>query len=174
MDKLFSFVDLDRNIVSDEDRETVYKQLEEIGLSPDTAVILFESQNNTLAKVPLNTDSNLPKTLLIKPASGAVKVNHSHCFIMAQSVMEIFFILADTLGQHKPVREFPVSSLLPDMPEVASPRQVPAVHHGHGVLPVAGRHGHRGLHPDQPHAGGNDGFCCQCPRCRIKQSYFER
>ena len=65
MDKLFSFVDLDRNIVSDEDRETVYKQLEEIGLSPDTAVILFESQNNTLAKVPLDTDSNLPKTLLI-------------------------------------------------------------------------------------------------------------
>ena len=75
MDKLFSFVDLDRNIVSDEDRETLYKQLEEVGLSPDTAVILFESQNNTLAKVPLDTDSDLPKTLLIKPASGAVKVH---------------------------------------------------------------------------------------------------
>lgn len=75
MDKLFSFVDLDRNIVSDDDRETLYKQLEEVGLSPDTAVILFESQNNTLAKVPLDTDSDLPKTLLIKPASGAVKVH---------------------------------------------------------------------------------------------------
>ena len=74
IDKLFSFVDLDRNIVSDDDRETLYKQLEEIGLNQDTAVILFESQNNTIVKVPLDTDSNLPKTLLIKPASGAVKV----------------------------------------------------------------------------------------------------
>ena len=81
IDKLFSFVDLDRNIVSDDDRETLYKQLEEIGLSPDTAVILFESQNNTIVKVPLDTDSNLPKTLLIKPASGAVKVK-SHCILI--------------------------------------------------------------------------------------------
>ena len=60
------------------------------------------------------------------------------------------------------------------MPEVAPPGQVPAVHHGDRVLPVAGRHGHRGLHPDQPHAGGYDELSCQCPGRGIKQSYIAR
>ena len=78
MDKLFSFVDLERNIVSEEDRDKLYKQLEEIGLSPDTAVILFECQNNSLAQVPEDMDSDLPKTLLIKPVSGSVKVSPLH------------------------------------------------------------------------------------------------
>ena len=60
------------------------------------------------------------------------------------------------------------------MSEVTPPGQVPAVHHGDRVLPVAGRHGHRRLYPDQPHAGGNDGRSCQCPGCGIKQSYIAR
>ena len=74
MDKLYSFVDLDRNIVSEEGREALYKQLEETALNQEATLLMFESVDNALVQVPLDTDSDHPKTLLIKPVTGSIKV----------------------------------------------------------------------------------------------------
>ena len=74
MDKLYSFVDLDRNIVSEEGRDALYKQLEETALNQEATLLMFESVDNALVQVPLDTDSDHPKTLLIKPVTGSIKV----------------------------------------------------------------------------------------------------
>ena len=80
LDKLYSFVDLDRSIVAEEEREKLYKQLEEIALNQESVVIMFESQNSSLVQVPFDTDSDNPKTILIKPISGTVKVQQTITF----------------------------------------------------------------------------------------------
>ena len=74
LDKLYCFVDLDRSIVAEDEREKLYKQLEEIALNQESVVIMFESQNSSLVQIPFDTDSDNPKTILIKPISGTVKV----------------------------------------------------------------------------------------------------
>ena len=74
LDKMLSFADLDKGLVSEEDRETLYKRLEEIGLQQETVIVLFESKNNRLVEVPLDTDSDEPKSMLVKPAGNAIKV----------------------------------------------------------------------------------------------------
>ena len=76
LDKLYSFVDLDRSIVAEDEREKLYKQLEEIALNQESVVLMFESQNSSLVQVPIDTDSDNPKTILIKPISGTVKVHY--------------------------------------------------------------------------------------------------
>ena len=80
LDKLYSFVDLDRSIVAEDEREKLYKQLEEIALNQESVVIMFESQNSSLVQVPFDTDSDNPKTILIKPISGTVKVQQTITF----------------------------------------------------------------------------------------------
>ena len=80
MDKLYSFVDLDRNIVSEEGREALYKQLEETALNQEATLLMFEAVDNALVQVPLDTDSDHPKTLLIKPVTGSIKVGNRSKF----------------------------------------------------------------------------------------------
>ena len=76
LDKMLTFCDLDKTLVSEAARETLYKRLEEIGLQ-DAVVVMFENKDNTLVEVPLDTDSDEPKSLLIKPSGHAIKVNMS-------------------------------------------------------------------------------------------------
>ena len=74
LDKILSFCDLDKSLVSEEDRETLYKRLEQIGLEQETVLVMFETKNNQLVEVPLESDSDQPKSFLAKPAGHAIKV----------------------------------------------------------------------------------------------------
>ena len=74
LDKMLSFCDLDKSLVSEEDRETLYKRLEQIGLEQETVLVMFETKNNQLVEVPLESDSDQPKSFLAKPAGHAIKV----------------------------------------------------------------------------------------------------
>ena len=74
LDKMLSFCDLDKSLVSDEDREGLYKRLEQIGLEQETVLVMFENKNNMLVEVPLESDSDQPKSFLAKPAGHAIKV----------------------------------------------------------------------------------------------------
>ena len=76
LDKLYSFADLERCLVEDEERQSMYKNLEELALNQETVIKMYEMENNTLHEVPLDTDSDHPKAVLIKPASGTIKVGH--------------------------------------------------------------------------------------------------
>ena len=76
LDKMLTFCDLDKSLVSEADRETLYKRLEEIGLLQETVVVMFENRNNTLVEVELDTDSDEPKSLLVKPLGHAIKVKY--------------------------------------------------------------------------------------------------
>ena len=74
LDKMLSFCDLDKSLVSEEDREGLYKRLEQIGLEQETVLVMFENKNNMLVEVPLESDSDQPKAFLAKPAGHAIKV----------------------------------------------------------------------------------------------------
>ena len=63
------------SLVSEEDRAALYKRLEEIGLEQETVLVMFENSNSMLAEVPLDSDSDQPKSLLVKPAGHAIKVS---------------------------------------------------------------------------------------------------
>ena len=78
LDKMLSFSDLDKSLVDETDREVLYKRLEEIGLQQETVLVMFENRNNKLVEVPLDTDSDEPKSLLVKPAGNAIKVLRSY------------------------------------------------------------------------------------------------
>ena len=76
LDKLYSFVDLDPVIVAEEEREKMYKMLEDVALNTESAILMFESQNNNLVQVPIDSETDGPKTILLKPVTGAIKVNY--------------------------------------------------------------------------------------------------
>ena len=73
---MYSFVDLDPVIVAEEEREKMYKMLEDVALNTESAILMFESQNNNLVQVPIDTETDGPKTILLKPVTGAIKVNY--------------------------------------------------------------------------------------------------
>ena len=73
---MYSFVDLDPVIVAEEEREKMYKMLEDVALNTESAILMFESQNNNLVQVPIDTETDGPKTILLKPVTGAIKVNN--------------------------------------------------------------------------------------------------
>ena len=74
LDKMLSFCDLDKTLLAEEEREGLYKRLEQIGLEQETVLVMFENKNNMLVEVPLESDSDQPKSFLAKPAGHAIKV----------------------------------------------------------------------------------------------------
>ena len=75
LDKLYSYVDLDLSLVEDEERQKMYKLLEELALKQESVVMMFECVDNKLTHITVDTDSDQPKTILMKPISGPIKVN---------------------------------------------------------------------------------------------------
>ena len=97
LDKLYSSVDLDPVLVSEEDRDKMYKLLEETALTKETAVVLmFEAQDSCLVQVELDSESDNPKTILIKPASGSMKVD---IWKLTSNISLIIEFLVDSPGQ---------------------------------------------------------------------------
>ena len=74
---MYSSVDLDPVLVSEEERDRMYKLLEETALTKETALLMFEADDSCLVQVELTSESDNPKTILIKPASGSMKVYNS-------------------------------------------------------------------------------------------------
>ena len=74
LDKLYSYVDLDLSLVEDEERQKMYNLLEELALKQESVVMMFECIDNKLTHITVDTDSDQPKTILMKPISGSIKV----------------------------------------------------------------------------------------------------
>ena len=74
LDKLYSYVDLDLSLVEDEESQKMYKLLEELALKQESVVMMFECVDNKLTHITVDTDSDQPKTILMKPISGSIKV----------------------------------------------------------------------------------------------------
>ena len=81
LDKLYSYVDLDLSLVEDEERQKMYKMLEELALKQESVVMMFECVDNKLTHITVDTDSDQPKTILMKPISGQIKVRFFICYI---------------------------------------------------------------------------------------------
>ena len=75
VDRILSFIDLDKAVVTDEERARVYARMEEIGSMQEETIILFTRAENTVEEVTGDTVSDEPKVVLIKPpVGGTIKV----------------------------------------------------------------------------------------------------
>ena len=75
VDRVLSFIDLDRALVTDEERAKLYTRMEEIGGMQEETVILFARIENAAAEVTPDMVSDEPKVVLIKPpVGGTIKV----------------------------------------------------------------------------------------------------
>ena len=78
VDRVLSFIDLDKAIVTDEERTRIYSRMEEIGSMEEETVILFTRAENTVEEIPVGTVSDEPKVVLIKPpVGGTIKVKNN-------------------------------------------------------------------------------------------------
>ena len=75
VDRILAFIDLDKAIISDEERTKVYERMEEIGGFQEETVIIFAREENEVVELSPDKVSDEPKVVLIKPpVGGAIKV----------------------------------------------------------------------------------------------------
>ena len=74
LERLLAYSDLDPSLVGEEERERLHGRLVEVGADPAPTTLLFTRQDTTVTEVALDTVSDQPRTLLLKPSSGPIKL----------------------------------------------------------------------------------------------------
>ena len=77
LERLLAYSDLDPSLVGEEERERLHGRLVEVGADPAPTTLLFTRQDttsHTVTEVALDTVSDQPRTLLLKPSSGPIKL----------------------------------------------------------------------------------------------------
>ena len=96
VDRILSFIDLDKAVVTDEERARVYARMEEIGSMQEETIIVFARAENTVEEITVDKVSDEPKVVLIKPpVGGSIKVIHNPVFLIICNLLSQLIPLSD-------------------------------------------------------------------------------